>query len=225
MKKLSILLLLVGTSCCGLADIVTNLIADGGFEGLDAATFEPSTNSSPWFTDELTKWPLQTETDPAMVHSGNQALVWQYYANDPVAIQTLGVQVAAGKKYEVDLWCMLAEGSATFTSNTVINVSVWTSPTIDGTYKYIAGVFGLQPTAIDEYQNFSHVYTVNDLSARVGEYMQLRIVKANINTEYRIFVDDVSFGEVIPEPATMGLLGLGICLAFWFHGRRLRAQA
>ncbi len=210
MKKMMIAvsLIVLGTSVVQ-ADIVADFVTDGGFEALSTAN-SPNLDTTPWFTkDESNNFSIQRED--TIVNSGTYAVAWQYYFNDPSLIQTLGVQVEAGKDYEIDFWHALGEqsGNTAHTNATAFNVSIWTSATVDGTYTYAAGKFGIAATALDgTYENYNDVYGASALSAKVGEYMQLRFVKTDVNTTHRIFVDDVSFGAVIPEPATIGLVGL-----------------
>lgn len=202
------ILLLIGAALAmdGRADIVANLLLDPGFEAITGN--EPNAATSPWFTtDEAAALSFVSTT--TQKHSGNQSALFNYYYDKGGIAQTLGIQIEAGKNYEMSVWMRIdtPSANAAHTNAATLNLTLATSTTVDGTYGYKIAEFGNIPTVVGEWQQFSRVFTASQLSTWVGEYMQVRLVKHNENTTHKIYIDDASF-VVIPEPATLGLVAM-----------------
>lgn len=194
------LLALAGALGSTRAAVVDNRLADTGFEAI--AGNEPNTNSLPWFTsgeDQVASFVSSTK----QVHSGNQSAKFAYYYDDGAIVQNTGVQIEAGKDYEVSMWMFLPSDerstSAAHTNAPTVAMTLYTSSTgVAGAYAYRTGFFGNQPDAEDRWQQFTGVFKAADLSAWVGQHVQIRFAKKNANTTHKIYIDDTTFGEALP---------------------------
>jgi len=189
------------------ADIVSNLLVDAGFEAINGN--EPNATTSPWFTmGEGSAGSFVTATN--QMHGGSQSAKFAYYYDDGAIVQNTGTQIAAGKDYEISMWMRYGEPSSNsnHTNAPTMNMSIYVSDTVDGTYTWAKGIFGNLPSAEDTWEQFSGTFEADDLTAHVGKFLQVRFAKANQSASHRIWIDDVSFGEVVPEPATLSLVAL-----------------
>lgn len=203
----TILTVFLGLSAAVQGEMVTNLVQNGGFEvGISGNLPNPDTAlSAYWFTDESANGQLVSEA--TITNSGAVAVSWEFYFAAPSLIQKLGSTVEAGKNYEIDFWHAIGEPSvnAAHTNATEAIVSIWTSPTVGGTYTEAISKSGIASTSgAGVYENYIGTFAAAELAGRVGEYIQLRVKKDLPNSHYRLFVDDVSFGPQVPTgPATL----------------------
>lgn len=211
-KLITLSVLLVGLLAASRADIVGNLLQDASFDSLTGTL--PQTNSSPWTAIEPNSFSIATATGVAAtdyIRSGANSILFNYYGINPTPrfYQNIGTQIEAGKDYEFSIWSLLGDKStnAAHTNSTTFNMAIYTSATMDGTYAYRTGAFNLLPTAPEQWEQFTKTFTAESLSAWQGEYMRVVVSRPNNNVEYRLYFDDASFGMVIPEPGTLGLIG------------------
>ena len=203
--RIGLSVLLAGFTINSGADIVGNLLQDPGFEAITGN--EPNATTAPWLTvGEGAAGSFISTTTQA--HSGSQSALFGFYYDGGTIAQTTGVQIEAGKDYEMSIWMLIdsLSGTAAHTNNSSLNLTLAASAAVDGTYGYRIAQFGNIPTVVGEWQQFTRVFTAAQLTDWVGEYIQVRYVKQNDNTQYKIYIDDASFGVVIPEPATLGLV-------------------
>ena len=204
--KRGILGLLTAVLLVGLgtaqAYIETDLITDGGFDTFAAGSSNPDEGTSPWDSTE-------TGTDAGMrMNAENHislpnAIQWQYYAATSATFQNLGVTVQSGKDYEVSLWHAIGDPHSTYTNDTMFEVSIWTSATVDGTYTEAVAKTNASTGAEDTMYNYTSTFTAAELSGVVGQYMQLRVGKilSGANAQYKLWIDDVKFGPTGTLPA------------------------
>lgn len=191
------LLSLLATGVAGnvFAAVAENLLSDAGFEAISGN--EPNSGTTPWFTSgEGSDGSFTTATDQA--HGGAQSARFAFYYDDGAIVQNTGVPVQAGRDYELSVWAMIAEPSTApaHTNASLLTFSIYTSPTVDGTYSWRKSQYGNIPSATNEWQQFTRVFTATELSDWVGQYIQVRFIKQNANSTYKINIDDASFGMV-----------------------------
>ncbi|QHI70326.1 hypothetical protein [Tichowtungia aerotolerans] len=204
---------LVFTNGALLVNLVENpipeLLLDGSFEGLSVEDKEPNSATSPWFTNgEGANASIIPTTDSASVNAGLQAVYFNYYFDSGAIVQNVDKTLESYETYEFSVWNLLAEPSSnsSHTNESSFNLSVWTSDTLGGTYIYRKGLFGNLAATTNEYQQFTFSFSTADIvteGASVGDYIQVRIAKANENSTYRLFFDDASLkmvGIVLPDP-------------------------
>jgi hypothetical protein len=201
------------------AEIVTNLIQDAGFEGLSAG--EPATGGTPW-SDNVSVAPAHIEVRNGVSHSGANSVAFNHYTRTGYLSQILGVQVLADTSYELSVWMMIDEQSAnsSHTEAATLNVTLASSATESGTYDWIGGDAAHKdttPTVVGEWQQFVFEIDSSVLTNEVGNWLEVRFVKEYQPSEYRIFLDDASFGVVVPEPATMGMFGSAFALLLMYR--------
>lgn len=223
MKKQATLLI-VGMLAVGGAsgEVVSNLLQDAGFEVLDGIWpgNEPNTDTFPWFTTgEDATGSLVAKTE--YYRNGEQSFCFSWYGDSGAVVQNTGVQVETNLNYEASAWMLIAEqsGNANHTNTPLLTISVYTSPTVDGTYAYRKGFFFNQTVSAEEtWQELSGTLTGEELAPWQGEYMQIRFVKPSAGTpsSHRIYLDDVEFGEYLPEPPAPGIV-LGFYQSFGPH--------
>lgn len=206
-RMIGLSLMVAGFAASGYAAVTNNLLADASFEGLVGN--EPNTNSTPWFTfGEGGNGSFISST--AQAHSGTNSVQYAFYYDGGAVVQNTGTQIEAGKDYEASMWMLINEPStnSAHTNASIVSMSLYTSPTVDGTYTYRKGFFGNVPSTTNEWQEFKGVWIANDLKAWTNLYAQIRFAKSNDNTEHKIALDDVAFGEFvyIPEPTPSNLL-------------------
>jgi hypothetical protein len=176
------------------------LLLDKSFEGLTGS--EPNSNSAPWFTTgENQVWSFQPTTDPALVRTGSKAVKFEYYFDSGAIVQNVDKMLESGESYEFAVWNLLTDpgGGAAQTNASEFTLSIWTSAVKDGTYSYRKGLFGNLATTTNEYQQFTYAFTTADIvdgGAGLGEYIQVRIAKANENSIHRLCFDDASLKTV-----------------------------
>ncbi|VGO23057.1 hypothetical protein SCARR_05156 [Pontiella sulfatireligans] len=169
---------------------VQNALADPGFEALIGT--EPNAGSAPWFTTgEEASSNFKGSTNRA--YAGSQSAVFADYGDKGAMVQNLDLQVDAGKYYHVSVWMLTDDPSisSAHTNTPAINATIYTSSSLDGAYSYRAGFFWSRTTSADgAWEKMEGTLTGTSLSAYAGEYIQIRIIKANEKTTHRIFVDN-----------------------------------
>ena len=190
---------LAGFAATGHAVTVGNLLADAGFEAI--AGNEPDAGTAPWFTSgEAQNGSFVSATN--RFHGGGKSAKFAFYYDDGAIVQNTGVQIVAGKDYEISMWVLLpsdeASANAAHTNDPTITMSLYTSTTANGSYSYKKGFFGNQPTVEDAWQKFTGIFTASDLAGWVSQYMQIRYIKDNANTTHKFYIDDTAFGESSP---------------------------
>jgi hypothetical protein len=211
MKKttmVGLLLIVAGFAVDSRADIVANLLADPGFEAIIGN--EPNAGTTPWFTTgENAAGSFISATDQA--HSGLQSAKYTFYYDDGAIVQNLNAQVDTNQSYETSFWMLINAPSATAAHSNApsINIGLYTSATLGGTYSFRQTLYGgALNSAEGIWEQFSAAVDGSSMTNYVDEYIQLRFNKSNANTTHRMYIDDTSFGIVIPEPATIGLLAM-----------------
>ncbi|MCF7864265.1 MAG: hypothetical protein K9L89_05705 [Kiritimatiellales bacterium] len=196
MRMIGLSLLAAGFVSSSYASVTNNLLADAGFEAITGS--EPNTNSTPWFsTGEDANASLGTST--TLAHSGAQSARFNYYFDACAAIQDTGVQIEAGKDYTYSMWMLIDEPSvnAAHTNVSSVSCSLYTSASTNGPWAYKSGFFGNVPTTTNEWQQFTGTWAASTLTSLVGNYIQIRFAKQNVNSTYKIAIDDVVFGESV----------------------------
>ncbi len=182
------------------AAIVENLLQDPGFEQLVAG--EPAFGGTPW-SDNISIAPDHILVRTGVARSGTNSVAFNHYTRTGFLSQKTGVQVEAGTSYELSVWMLLDEQSANpaHTNSTTINMAVATSPTENGTYDWTGvGRKLTAPSVVGQWQPFTFEIAADMLTNNVGEWIEIRFVKEYQPSEYRIFVDDASFGAVASNP-------------------------
>jgi hypothetical protein len=193
--------LLAGISFSGYAAVVTNWIADPGFESLVYP--EPNEDTSPWVAVESSIWPVQLEQ--TIVHGGTNAVVFQYYGNTDTVRQDLpaGLTVDSSAIYECRFWMRLDEksGNASQTNASVVQVMIntTTNGVYGSTYKWLVTEYNVIPSAPYEWQEMVVHFRGSVFNGLDGEYIRLAIKNSNANCDYRVFIDDVQFGVYTPD--------------------------
>ncbi len=195
-------------------DAEQNLLSDPGFESI--AGTEPDAASTPWFTTgEGSAAHFATATNVAK--SGSQSVGFLDYADNGAIVQTLNVQVDPAAYYNASIWMLTSEpsGGAGHTNTPALNASIFTSPTLGGTYTYRTGFFFNQEnSASDVWEQFTGTIDGSTLSAYAGEFIQIRFVKANANASHRMYIDDAVVTETEtrghPKAVTQMAMGTGL---------------
>ncbi len=191
------------------ADIVSNLLQDPGFENLSGDA--PNEGGTPWNDSLGNTANAHIAVRTGVSRSGTNSVAFNHYARTGYLSQKTGVQVATGQDYELSVWMRIGEKSVNSSQTAIssINMALATSVTENGSYDWIGvGQKETIPSAVGEWQQFTFLITSDLLEARVGEWLEVRFGKEYQPSEYRIFLDDASFGMVIPEPATIGLIAM-----------------
>lgn len=204
---------LIFTNGALLLDLTLNptpeLLFDGSFEGLSIDDKEPNSDTSPWFSNgENANASFIPTDDSLLVNSGLQSVFFNYYFDAGAIVQNVDKTIESYETYEFSVWNLLAEPSSngSHTNDSSFNLSVWTSDTPGGTYIYRKGLFGNLAATTNEYEQFTFSFSTADIvgeGASIGDYIQVRIAKANENSTHRLFFDDASLkmvGIVLPEP-------------------------
>lgn len=204
---------LIFTNGALLLDLTLNptpeLLLDGSFEGLSIDNKDPNSGTSPWFTSgEGENLSFIPTDDSLLVNSGLQSVYFNYYFDSGAVVQNVDKTLDSYETYEFSVWNLLAEPSSngSHTNDSSFNLAIWTSDTLGGTYIYRKGLFGNLATTTNEYQQFTFSFSTAEVvaeGASVGDYIQVRIAKANENSDYRLYFDDASLkmvGIVLPEP-------------------------
>ena len=190
------------------ADIVENLVEEGGFEGLSVG--EPTQVSTPWY-DSVPEAQVHIEAQCFSSNYGTNSIVFRHYGRVGYLGQKLGVQVEADASYELGVWMQLSDASTnpSQTNSSSINMTLAVSDTEGGTYGW-TGVSnkGIIPTTPNEWQHFTVVFDSNSLTNFVGDWLEIRFVKEKVNSQYKIYLDDATFGVQYAEPSTNGLVGI-----------------
>ncbi|MCF7864266.1 MAG: hypothetical protein K9L89_05710 [Kiritimatiellales bacterium] len=194
-RMISLSLLVAGFVTSSYAGIVTNWVTDPSFEETLLLSTEPNTNSSPWVAVETQNAAVQRED--SIVNSGTNAVVFQYYNNTDTFYQNLGLTVDSNAYYVVKFALRHDEmtGTATYTNDSRISVLINTSPTVDGTYTWKASVYNVLPSAPYVWEEKTVSFSGADLADRHGQYIRLGFKNQLNASKYRVFIDDVSFGE------------------------------
>ncbi|VGO12003.1 hypothetical protein PDESU_00551 [Pontiella desulfatans] len=179
------------------------LLEDPSFESLVGS--EPNSNSVPWFTigeeGGNPNFSVITETVSSNVLTGSTAVKFNYYFDKVAVVQNTGLQIAPGEFFELSVAKLITEPSSNtgvHVNASSVNLTVWTSDNAESNYVYRIGSFGNLVTNENEYQQFVFPFSTADLidnGAEVGDYMQIRIAKANENATHRIVIDDASFKQ------------------------------
>ncbi len=188
-------------------------IVDSGFENIMGS--EPDSGSLPWFsTDEGSDLNFKPSTN--VVRTGNQAVVFASYGGTGAIVQNLDVQVDADKNYHASLWMLTSDPSLdpSHTNTPAIQVTLFTSPTLGGTYAYRKGfVWDKTPSSDDLWEEVAGTIKGSDVAAYDGEYIQIRIAKSVGNVTHRIYIDDVmlkSASPVAPHKVDHMAMGTGL---------------
>lgn len=194
-------LIIVGI-CCQLPTsgaIVTNLLSDPGFENLSEG--EPTQGGEPW-ADNITAADAHIEIRSGVAHDGTNCVAFNHYGRNGYLQQRVGIQVEPDTSYELSVWMMLDEQSSNpaQTNMATINMALAAGDTENGTYDWIGvGRKKNAPAVAGEWQQFTVEIKPSELSDQVGRWLEVRFVKENAPTEYRIFLDDASFGIQTPS--------------------------
>jgi arylsulfatase len=178
------------------AEIVENLLADSGFENLSSD--EPASGGTPW-SDNISAAPAHIEARSGVAYTGTNSVAFNHYTRTGYLSQTLGIQVEADTSYELSVWMMIDEKSSnsSHTEAATLNMTLASSTAEFGIYDWIGGGAAHKdtiPTVVGEWQRFVFEIDSSVLTAEVGRWLEVRFVKENAPTEYRIFLDDASFG-------------------------------
>lgn len=96
-----------------------------------------------------------------------------------------------------------------YTNAPTINIGLYTSATLGGSYTFRQTIYGgALNSAEDTWEQFSATVDGSSMTGYAGEYIQIRFNKPNKNVTHKMYIDDASFGVVIPEPATIGLIAM-----------------
>ena len=199
---------LIGLAMNSYAAVVTNWIADSGFESLVHP--EPNADSVPWVAQEPNNFAVQL--DNGIVHSGSNAVVYQYYGNTDTVRQDLpaGLTIDSSAIYECRFWMRLDEksGTASHTNESLVQVmiSTTTNQVYGSTYVWKASEYGFIPSAPYQWEEMVAHFRGSDLSGLDGEYFRLAIKNSNASCEYRVFIDDVQFGVYTPDTLATNVL-------------------
>jgi hypothetical protein len=204
--------LLAGISFSGYAAVVTNWIADAGFEESTLWSY-PNADTTPWLAaGEGANDAGWASRELAIVHSGSQALKYSTWGNAQ-ALQDLPLTVDSNTVYELRFAMRLDTKStnAAHTNDTDIAVILSTSPTLGGTYTWSGkSIYEQKPSTTGVWENITLIIDGSDplLADNHGEYLRLGLKKWNKSSEYVAYVDDVQFGVYTnsPEPAPEGVL-------------------
>lgn len=195
-----IIIILTAVLCVAAvqAAVVTNWLADPGFEGLATAT-EPEIDSSPWYTNEGGKWDLVR--NDSVVNSGSYSVRFTYFGTTPYLRQELpaGLTVDSNATYEVSFYMRLDEAEATNPGHTnypaKVQVDIDTSVTHGGAYVKQLTEWGNYPSSSNVWEKQTVTIAGAALADYHGEYIRLSLRKTTANTSHRVFLDDVVFGE------------------------------
>jgi hypothetical protein len=190
------------------ADIVANLLEDPGFENLAAG--EPTQVSIPWY-DSMSAAQVHIEVQNYYSNFGTNSLVFRHYGRTGFLGQKLGVQVEADTSYELGVWMRIDEASTSpaQTNSSSINMTLAASDTEGGTYDW-TGIANKDtiPTVAGEWQYFMAVIDSSSLTNFVGDWIEVRFVKELLNSQYKIYLDDITFGVQATEPSTNSLVAI-----------------
>ena len=183
-----------------------NVLGDPGFETLGGN--EPSAGSGPWFSSgEDEDWQLKMSTNRA--YTGSQSVVFANYFERGAVVQNLGIQVNPAKHYRLSVMMRVDEptDNSSCTNVPALHASIYTGATPQGPYSYRMGFFWnatARPGA--GWAKVEGTISGANLSAYAGEYIQVRIIKANEKATHRIFVDNASVVESdsADAPETVG---------------------
>lgn len=206
--KTGLAIVLAGIAMNGHSAILTNWVADAGFEGL-ATWSSPNPTDSPWFSTRENKeadygW-VSRET--ALVNGGAQAMKFTEWG-DGQANQWLGLTVDSNKIYEVRFSMRLDNKSTNtaHTNATDIAVLISTGPVLGGSATWKTTVYNIAPSTTNVWEEQVVHFDGADMADRQGEYIVLSFRKWNQNSEYWAYVDDVAFGEYEQDPVPDDLL-------------------
>lgn len=190
----------VALSGKSLGGITQNLLKNPGFE--DGPETKLTETALPWFTVGNATSGSSCYVIASHAHGGEKSAVFKFYFSQDGIAQNTGCPIEHGMAYEISLWMLIDEPAedSRFTAVPAATMSIWSSPEIEGTYKYRAGAFGNTPAKVGEWQRFSTVIPAKRISEWEGEYIQVRVSKSNGSVSHRIFIDDVEFG--VTEAAT-----------------------
>jgi len=190
------------------ADIAANLLSDAGFEAISGN--EPNAATAPWFTSgEGSDGSFISSTDQA--HSGLQSAKFTFNFDDGAIVQNLNAQVDTNQSYEASIWLLIdtLSGNASHTNAPTINIGLYTSATLGGSYAFRETIYGgALNSAENIWEQFSATVDGSSMTNYAGEYIQIRFNKPNKVVTHKMYIDDASFGVVIPEPATFGLVAM-----------------
>ncbi len=208
MMKASLLLVLAGFVLNSYSAVVTNWVADAGFEGLSLWS-APNPDTSPWFSTRETKTADYgfVARELTLVNSGDQAMKYSTWG-DAQANQWLGLTVDSNAIYEVRFFMRLdnksTNASQTNETNIGVLVSTGSVPGTNATWKITT--YGIVPSTTNIWEEQVVHFYGSDMADRQGEYILLGLRKWNKSSEYVAYIDDVSFGEYIPDPTPGNLL-------------------
>lgn len=198
-SKIIPVLATAGLAVVGWSDVVSNFLADSGFEALSGN--EPNVATTPWFTSgEGGDGSFVVDTNRA--HSGTQSGQFKFYYDNGAFVQNLSVQVDASKSYEASIWMLTDElsSNSSHSNAPILNATIYTAASTNGPYTYRKGFFwGVQNSETGVWEEFSGVLAGSELAEWNGEYIQIRFAKPNQAVSHLIWIDDAFFGE-IPEP-------------------------
>jgi hypothetical protein len=213
--KVGLLILMAGIAINAHAAVVTNWVANPGFESPTSNTY-PDEGTTPWVAQENAVWPVQREQ--TIVHSGTNAVVYQYYGNTDTIRQDLpeGITVDTNAMYEMRFWMRIDEqsGNAAHTNDTVVQamINTTTNGVYGGPYKWKATEYNLAPSAPGVWEEQVIHFDASGWTALQGEYIRIALKKSYKPSEYRPFIDDVQFGVYEPDaPSTNVLIGFYGC--------------
>lgn len=202
---ISSVLMTVNSVC---ADVMANLLEDPGFENL--AADEPTQGGTPW-EDNNPQAEKHIEVRNGISQYGTNSVAFNHYTRGGYLYQKLGIQVEADTSYELSVWMKLDEASSNpaHTNWPTINMALAGSDTENGNYDWLGvGKKKTGPSVTNQWKQFTFEIDSNMLTNEVGRWLEVRFVKENAPTEYRIFLDDASFGIQTPDVPTNYLIGI-----------------
>ncbi|VGO11969.1 hypothetical protein PDESU_00517 [Pontiella desulfatans] len=220
MSGVGLAVLVVGVTAVSYGAVVSNLVADAGFETSTVWSY-PNADTAPWFSTGEGNQAGWVSRELVIVKSGAQGLKFSTWAGNAAALQNLGVTLDSNTVYEISFAMRLDNLSTnpSQTNATIIGVALGSSPVLGGAYSWTGKSFyELAPSTTGVWETITLTVDGSDaaLVDNHGEYLQLTLKKFNNakNSEYEVFVDDVVFGEYTTGPPPADLL-LG------FYGSRL----
>ena len=205
-SRIIILLVALLTSGVAEADVVTNWLADPGFEGLTTST-EPEVGTAPWYAQEGGKWDVVRSR---IAHSGSYSVRCSYYGATPYIRQELpaGLRVDSNATYEVSFYMRLDEPNTdpsktaftNFPAKVQIDIDTATVP--GGTYTKRLTKWGNYPSTSNVWEKQTVTIAGAALANYHDEYIRLSLRKTTANSSHRVFIDDAAFGELLNNTTT-----------------------
>lgn len=198
--------ILVTAVAVGRTEVISNYLADAGFELPDGTwpAYEPNAETLPWFTTgENAAGSFKATTGE--FKNGSQSVAFDWYNDAGAVVQNTETSVDVSVVYELSFWMLTADPSSnsSHTNEPTINIGLYTSTNNGASYAYASTLIaGAQNSDTNIWEQFSAVISGASLALFNGQKIQLRINKPNESVTHKIYIDDVVFGEqqVLPLP-------------------------